>query len=57
MNPDKIVLVRIGGCYLKAILPNREETVYGRDVYELAGRLKLLGFKQAMDLIKRELAA
>jgi hypothetical protein len=34
----RILVVKRGG-YLKAILPDREETIFGRDEGELIGRL------------------
>jgi hypothetical protein len=40
MDIFRIPVVRIGGGYLKAILLNGQETVWGRDEKELAGRLK-----------------
>ena len=35
-----ILIVKIGGGYLKAILPGGGSTVFGRDHAELVGRLK-----------------
>jgi hypothetical protein len=40
MDVLRIPVVKIGGGYLKAILLNGQETVWGRDERELAGRLK-----------------
>ncbi len=40
MDGLRIPVVKIGGGYLKAILLNGEETVFGRDEKELVGRLK-----------------
>jgi hypothetical protein len=37
----RILVVKMGGGYVKAILLNREETVFGRNLGELIGRLKL----------------
>jgi hypothetical protein len=42
----KILVVKMGGGYLKAILPSRDETVFGRDYGELIGRLKLIGIRE-----------
>jgi len=40
MDLLRIPVVKIGGGYLKAILLNGQETIWGRDERELAGRLK-----------------
>jgi hypothetical protein len=40
MNGARILVVKIGGGYLKAILPGGQETIYGRDESELIGRLR-----------------
>ena len=40
MDALRIPVLKIGGGYLKAILLNGEETVFGRDEKELVGRLK-----------------
>ena len=40
MSRRTILVVRMGGGYFKAILLNGQETVYGRDLTELIGRLK-----------------
>jgi hypothetical protein len=40
MDMLRIPVVRIGGGYLKAILVNGQEIVFGRDEKELIGRLK-----------------
>ncbi len=40
MNPLRIMVMKMGGGYFKAILLNGEETVFGRDLKELIGRLK-----------------
>jgi hypothetical protein len=40
MDTFRIPVVKIGGGYPKAILPKGQETVWGRDEKELAGRLK-----------------
>jgi hypothetical protein len=39
--PLTIPVVKMGGGYLRALLPNVEETVFGCDKRELLGRLKL----------------
>jgi len=54
MSASRIVLVRMGGGYLKAILPHRRETVFGRDDGELAGRLKLLGIRLPIAIAERK---
>jgi hypothetical protein len=41
LSAVRIPVVKMGGGYLKAILLNGQETVFGRDEKELAGRLKL----------------
>jgi hypothetical protein len=41
MDAVRIPVVKIGGGYLKAILLNGQETVFGCDVKELVGRLRL----------------
>jgi len=40
MRSFRIPVVKIGGGYLKAILLNGQETVFGRDLQELIGGLK-----------------
>jgi hypothetical protein len=40
MDALRIPVLKIGGGYLEAILLNGQETVWGRDEKELAGRLK-----------------
>ncbi len=63
MDVLRIPVVRIGGGYLKAILLNGKETVCGRDLQKLAGRLKRLPdvsrmfprrIEQALDLAGRK---
>jgi hypothetical protein len=63
MDGLRILVVRMGGGYLKAILLNGEETVWGRGLQELAGRLKRLldvsrmlprRIEQALDLAGRK---
>jgi hypothetical protein len=34
----RILVVKMGGCYLKAILPDRQEATFGRDEKDLAGQ-------------------
>jgi hypothetical protein len=41
MDELRIPVVKMGGGYVKAILSNGEETVFGRDLGDLIGRLKL----------------
>jgi len=43
MDLLRILVVKIGGGYLKAILPDGQETIFGRDEKERAGRLKRRG--------------
>jgi hypothetical protein len=50
----RIVIVKMGGGYVKAVLPRRRETVFGRDDGELAGRLKLLGIRLPMTIAERK---
>jgi hypothetical protein len=40
MGSLKILVLRMGGGYWRAILLNGQETVFGRDLEELIGRLK-----------------
>jgi hypothetical protein len=40
MDALRIPVLKLGGGYLKAILLNGQETVFGRDEKELVGRLK-----------------
>ena len=40
MDVFRIPVLKIGGGYLKAILLNGQETVFGCDMKELLGRLK-----------------
>jgi hypothetical protein len=40
MSPHKILVVRMGGGYWRAILRFGEEVVFGADLGELIGRLK-----------------
>jgi hypothetical protein len=54
MDPRKKLVMKMGGGYLKALLPHRHETVLGRDVQELSGRLKLIGFRDPKSLIARK---
>lgn len=42
----KIVVVKMGGGWLKAILPHREESVFGCDEYQLSSRLKQIGIRE-----------
>lgn len=53
MGASRIIVVKMGGGYLKAILPRRRETVFGRDDGELAGRLKLLGMRLPIAIAER----
>jgi hypothetical protein len=48
MSARVIFVVRIGGGYLKALLPQTRETIFGCDVREIAGRLKLKGISDAI---------
>ena len=54
MRAFRILVVKMGGGYLKAILPDRQETVFGRDEHELAGRLKLRGIWEPVSLPGRK---
>jgi hypothetical protein len=42
VHAPRIPVLRIGGGYLKAILPGGQQSVFGADWRELVGRLKLL---------------
>ena len=46
MGSLRVVVVKMGGGWLKALLPHREETVFGRDERELSGRLKSIGIRE-----------
>ena len=58
----KILVVRLGGGYLKAVFPDRaeggakQEAIYGRDEWELAGRLKFRGIPGQIPLPGRKRA-
>ena len=54
MRVHGIQVVKMGGGYLKAILPVRRETIFGRDEGELAGRLKLRGIWEPTSLPRRK---
>jgi hypothetical protein len=54
MNSLRVVVVKMGGGYLKAILPDREESVFGRDEHELFGRLKSRGISQPLQFPARK---
>jgi hypothetical protein len=63
MDALRIPVLKIGGGYLKAILLNGDESVFGRDEKELVGRLKfrtaVLGIhasriEQALDVAGRK---
>jgi hypothetical protein len=41
MDVPRILVGKMDGGYVKAIVMNGEETIFGRDVGELIGRLKL----------------
>lgn len=53
--PLTIHVVKMGGGYLKAIVPDHQETIFGRDERELLGRLKFRGISQPLPfpLLKR----
>jgi hypothetical protein len=42
MDVLRIRVVKMGGGWLKALLPGQQETVFGRDFRELDGKLKRL---------------
>jgi hypothetical protein len=52
----KVPVVKIGGGYLKAILLNGQETVWGRDEKDLAGRLRR-GISEPVSFAERKRAA
>jgi hypothetical protein len=56
MDIIRIRVVKMGGGYLKALLPDRQETVFGRDYRELDGRLKRLQFREKITLVERKSA-
>lgn len=49
----KIVVVKMGGGYLKAILPRTHETVFGRDEAHLSGRLRELKIREFVFIRRR----
>ena len=53
MRASKILVVKMGGGYLKAILADRQEITFGRDEKELAGGLKLRGISEPISVVKR----
>ena len=57
MDVLRILGVKIGGGYLKAILLNGQEIVSGRDEKELAGRLKRRGISEPISFAERKRAA
>ena len=52
----RIGIVRMGGGYLKAILLDRQETVFGRDEREAFGKLKLIGIREPISIQGRKRA-
>jgi hypothetical protein len=52
----RIVIVKMGRGYLKAILPDRQETVYGRDEHEILGKLKQIGSREPVSVQGRKKA-
>jgi hypothetical protein len=53
----RIQVVRMGGGYLKALLPDREQTIYGRDEKELLGKLKRLRISDPISFTPRKRTA
>jgi hypothetical protein len=49
MNLLRIVVVKISGGSFKAILPDGQETIIGRDEKELLGRLKRRGISDPIE--------
>jgi hypothetical protein len=43
MSKSRIVIVRMGGGYLWAIFPDRQEHIYARDEREMNGWMKVRG--------------
>jgi hypothetical protein len=52
----RIRIVRMGGGYLKAILLDRQESVFGRDEREIFGKLKLIGIREPVPVQGRKKA-
>jgi hypothetical protein len=52
----RIVIVKMGGGYLKAILADRQESVFGRDEREIVGKLKLIGIREPISIQGRKRA-
>jgi len=46
----------MGGSYLKAILLERQETIFGRDEKELAGRMKFRRISEPLPVSVRKRA-
>jgi len=53
MGAPEILVVKMGAGYLRAILPRRRETVWGRDERELRGRLALMGIRDPLLIADR----
>lgn len=54
MSVLRVIVVRIGGGWIKALLPHRRETVFGRDEDQLAGRLKSIGIRDVVFVGRRK---
>jgi hypothetical protein len=57
MHEFRTLVVRMGGGYLKAILPDGQETIFGRDEKELVGGLKRRGISEPISFAERRRAA
>jgi hypothetical protein len=54
MRAPGILIVRRPAGYLRAILRNGRETVWGRDLKELRGRLALMGIRDPLAIEERK---
>ena len=54
MDVLRVRVVKMGGGYLKALLPGQQETVFGKDYRELDGKLKRLGMREKIKLEERK---
>jgi len=54
MDVIRIRVVKMGGGYLQAISPDRQETIFGRDERDLAGRLTFRGISESLSVPGRK---
>ncbi|MGB2645891.1 MAG: hypothetical protein WBF09_08895 [Candidatus Acidiferrum sp.] len=56
MSVLKIVVVKMGGGWVKGLLPHRDETVFGCDEFQLSRRLRQLKIREFVLIGRREKA-